>query len=150
MVYDIQCPDTFSRAQAWVKELRQQANQDIVIALAGNKADLAAKREVETEVISSFEALCISCFLIPPRRLADKDSETKLKTRNKVFSALIAVFLRMNSYLVTFSKRVNFMFYKLKQGFMKITVILTRASLDGFTKSIIILKSPYTIIISVK
>lgn len=50
VVYDIQCPDTFSRAQAWVKELRQQANQDIVIALAGNKADLAAKREVETEV----------------------------------------------------------------------------------------------------
>ncbi|CAG5107076.1 Oidioi.mRNA.OKI2018_I69.chr1.g3134.t1.cds [Oikopleura dioica] len=49
VVYDIQCPDTFSRAQAWVKELRQQANQDIVIALAGNKADLAAKREVETE-----------------------------------------------------------------------------------------------------
>ena len=86
MVYDIQCPDTFSRAQAWVKELRQQANQDIVIALAGNKADLAAKREVETEVISSFEALCISCFLISPRRLADYDSETKLKTQNDATS----------------------------------------------------------------
>ena len=56
VVYDIQCPDTFSRAQAWVKELRQQANQDIVIALAGNKADLAAKREVETEVINPLQA----------------------------------------------------------------------------------------------
>jgi hypothetical protein len=33
-----------------VKELRQQANQNIVIALSGNKADLAQQRMVETEV----------------------------------------------------------------------------------------------------
>ena len=50
VVYDITSPDTFKRAQAWVKELRQQANQNIVIALAGNKADLAQQRIVETEV----------------------------------------------------------------------------------------------------
>ena len=68
VVYDIQCPDTFSRAQAWVKELRQQANQDIVIALAGNKADLAAKREIETEVIRLFEALCFPFFFTHPRQ----------------------------------------------------------------------------------
>ena len=50
VVYDITSPDTFKRAQAWVKELRQQANQNIVIALAGNKADLSAQRTVENEV----------------------------------------------------------------------------------------------------
>jgi len=50
VVYDITSPDTFKRAQAWVKELRQQANQNIVIALSGNKADLAQQRMVETEV----------------------------------------------------------------------------------------------------
>ena len=49
-MYDITSPDTFKRAQAWVKELRQQANQNIVIALSGNKADLAQQRMVETEV----------------------------------------------------------------------------------------------------
>merc|ERR1719373_858103 len=53
-VYDITSPDTFKRAQAWVKELRQQANQNIVIALAGNKADLAQQRIVETEEAEAY------------------------------------------------------------------------------------------------
>lgn len=42
--------DTFERAKAWVKELQRQASPSIVIALAGNKADLAEKRLVEYEV----------------------------------------------------------------------------------------------------
>ena len=54
VVYDITSPDTFKRAQAWVKELRQQANQNIVIALAGNKADLAQQRTVDNEVFCHF------------------------------------------------------------------------------------------------
>ena len=47
VVYDITNADTFSRAKVWVKELQRQATPSIVIALAGNKADLAAKRQVE-------------------------------------------------------------------------------------------------------
>jgi len=54
VVYDITSPDTFKRAQAWVKELRQQANQNIVIALAGNKADLAQQRTVDNEEAESY------------------------------------------------------------------------------------------------
>lgn len=54
VVYDITSPDTFKRAQAWVKELRQQANQNIVIALSGNKADLAQQRMVETEEAEAY------------------------------------------------------------------------------------------------
>lgn len=46
--FDIQ--DTFGRAKTWVKELQRQASPNIVIALAGNKADLANKRMVEFEV----------------------------------------------------------------------------------------------------
>lgn len=42
--------DTFERAKAWVKELQRQASPNIVIALAGNKADLAERRLVEYEV----------------------------------------------------------------------------------------------------
>lgn len=42
--------ETFVRAKSWVKELQRQANPNIVIALAGNKADLEAKRMVEFEV----------------------------------------------------------------------------------------------------
>jgi len=44
--------DTFGRAKTWVKELQRQASPNIVIALAGNKADLAAKRMVDYDVSS--------------------------------------------------------------------------------------------------
>lgn len=48
VVYDLTNKDSFIRAKAWVKELHRQANPNIVIALAGNKTDLSAKRAVET------------------------------------------------------------------------------------------------------
>lgn len=38
------------RAKNWVKELQRQASASIVIALAGNKADLASKRAVDFQV----------------------------------------------------------------------------------------------------
>uniref|UniRef100_H2Y707 small monomeric GTPase n=1 Tax=Ciona savignyi TaxID=51511 RepID=H2Y707_CIOSA len=47
VVYDITNQDTFTRAKTWVKELQRQASPNIVIALAGNKADLSNKRMVE-------------------------------------------------------------------------------------------------------
>lgn len=54
VVYDITHPDSFTRAKNWVKELQRQANPDIVIALAGNKADLADKRVIDNEEASSY------------------------------------------------------------------------------------------------
>ncbi|KAM9996753.1 hypothetical protein ACTFIZ_001690 [Dictyostelium cf. discoideum] len=48
VVYDIRSEDSFERAIKWVKELQRQGSPNIVIALAGNKLDLAAKRKVET------------------------------------------------------------------------------------------------------
>merc|ERR1711934_984644 len=47
VVYDITNADSFSRAKSWVKELQRQGSPNIVIALAGNKCDLASKRKVE-------------------------------------------------------------------------------------------------------
>jgi len=40
VVYDITKPASFIKARHWVKELHEQANKDIVIALVGNKLDL--------------------------------------------------------------------------------------------------------------
>jgi Ras-related protein Rab-5C len=48
VVYDISNSESFVRARSWVKELQRQGNPNIVIALAGNKADLEDKRRVET------------------------------------------------------------------------------------------------------
>jgi len=49
VVYDITSPDSFARAKSWVRELQRQGNPNIVIALAGNKSDLASKRKVEPD-----------------------------------------------------------------------------------------------------
>ena len=54
VVYDITKEDTFERAKTWVKELQQQASSNIVIALAGNKSDLAINRWVQYDEASAF------------------------------------------------------------------------------------------------
>ncbi|XP_050685320.1 ras-related protein Rab-5C-like isoform X1 [Leptidea sinapis] len=54
VVYDITNQDTFGRAKNWVKELQRQASPSIVIALAGNKSDLAAKRMVEFDEAQAY------------------------------------------------------------------------------------------------
>ncbi|XP_028821350.1 ras-related protein Rab-5C-like [Denticeps clupeoides] len=54
IVYDITNADSFSRAKSWVKELQKQANPNIVIALSGNKADLAQKRAVEVQEAQAY------------------------------------------------------------------------------------------------
>ena len=54
MVYDVTNQDTFARAKTWVKELQRQASPNIVIALAGNKADLGATRLVMYEEAQAY------------------------------------------------------------------------------------------------
>ncbi|KAK6147927.1 hypothetical protein DH2020_018839 [Rehmannia glutinosa] len=49
VVYDITSPESFSKAQYWVKELQKHGSPDIVMALVGNKADLQEKREVPVQ-----------------------------------------------------------------------------------------------------
>lgn len=48
---------SLDKAKSWVKELQRQANPNIVIALAGNKLDLAsASRAVPTEEAEAYAA----------------------------------------------------------------------------------------------
>ncbi|XP_066935997.1 ras-related protein Rab-5B-like [Clytia hemisphaerica] len=54
VVYDITNPESFTRAKNWVKELHRQASANIVISLAGNKADLGNKRMVEYDEAQAY------------------------------------------------------------------------------------------------
>ncbi|KAI8587890.1 ras family-domain-containing protein [Geranomyces variabilis] len=55
VVYDITKPASLDKAKSWVKELQRQANPNIVIALVGNKLDLAAtSRAVPAEEASAY------------------------------------------------------------------------------------------------
>uniref|UniRef100_A0A4W2FUR4 small monomeric GTPase n=1 Tax=Bos indicus x Bos taurus TaxID=30522 RepID=A0A4W2FUR4_BOBOX len=81
VVYDITNEESFARAKNWVKELQRQASPNIVIALSGNKADLANKRAVDFQEAQSY---------------ADDNSllfmETSAKTSmnvNEIFMAIV-------------------------------------------------------------
>ncbi|XP_077405290.1 uncharacterized protein LOC144037588 [Vanacampus margaritifer] len=51
VVYQLRkCGECFAPARNWVKELQRQASPHIVVALSGNKADLASKRADDFQV----------------------------------------------------------------------------------------------------
>lgn len=49
VVYDITSPESFAKAQYWVKELQKHGSPGIIMALVGNKADLQENREVSAQ-----------------------------------------------------------------------------------------------------
>lgn len=55
VVFDLTSETSFNRAKEWVKQLSLSNNPDIVIALAGNKADVpASQRQVKPEAVKQF------------------------------------------------------------------------------------------------
>lgn len=48
-MFDISSSDSFAKAKAWVKELQRQGNPNMIMSLAGNKADLADSRQVRLQ-----------------------------------------------------------------------------------------------------
>ena len=49
VVYDITKKDSFKGAINWIKEIQKRGDPNVVIALAGNKADMEGKRKVQYE-----------------------------------------------------------------------------------------------------
>lgn len=80
VVYDITNADTFQRARNWIGELHRQARPDIVIALAGNKSDLGARRTVEYEEANAYAEEKGLLFL-----------ETSAKNANNVNEIFLAI-----------------------------------------------------------
>jgi len=54
VVFDITSQTSFARAQTWVKELQRKGDPDIIVALAGNKLDLANQRTVTTDEAQAY------------------------------------------------------------------------------------------------
>lgn len=54
IVYDISNQASFERAKKWVQELQAQGNPNMVMALAGNKADLLDARKVAAEEAQAY------------------------------------------------------------------------------------------------
>lgn len=84
VVYDLTNKDSFTRAQAWVKELQRQASPNIVIALAGNKTDLSNKRAVETAEAENYALENGLLFLETSAKTAMNVSEIFTAIANKL------------------------------------------------------------------
>jgi len=54
IVYDITSKITFKNVTRWLNEVREMADQDILIILVGNKCDLEQQREVATQEATAF------------------------------------------------------------------------------------------------
>ncbi|KAK6340900.1 GTP-binding protein of the rab/ypt [Orbilia brochopaga] len=79
VVYDITQAASLDKAKAWVKELQRQANESIVIALAGNKLDLVtanpSKRAIETADAEAYAKEAGLLFLETSAKTAENVKE---------------------------------------------------------------------------
>jgi len=58
LVYDITDSDSFNKVKTWVKELRKMVGDEIVLTIAGNKADLERQRVVSKQDGMDYAASC--------------------------------------------------------------------------------------------
>jgi small GTP-binding protein len=73
VVYDITKMHTFRGAQSWVKELTRRGDENIVIALCGNKADLEDKRKVSIEEAEAYATENNMIFMETSAKISTKD-----------------------------------------------------------------------------
>ena len=99
VVYDITKPASFIKARHWVKELHEQANRDITIALVGNKLDL-----VEDDSAEDGETLR-KVSVEEGQSLADEEGllffGTSAKTGNNVNEVFVGIGSKIPSVTVT-------------------------------------------------
>lgn len=58
ILFDLANRDSFENVEKWLQDIRDVAREDVVIVLIGNKADLAAKRQVSREEAEEFARKC--------------------------------------------------------------------------------------------
>ncbi|RGB22746.1 small GTPase superfamily, partial [Rhizophagus diaphanus] len=102
VVYDVTNMDSFNRAKSWIKELNNQANPNIIIALLGNKIDLS-RRQVSTEIAKNY-ALEFGLLFYEISARKDhgiREAFTKIGT-NSLFANLILKREKINIFLNLF------------------------------------------------
>ncbi|GFH17418.1 uncharacterized protein HaLaN_14054 [Haematococcus lacustris] len=84
IVYDITSTESLTRAKSWVKELQRQGNPNLIMALAGNKADLEEQRAVSSEEAAAYAAENNLFFLETSAKTAANVSELFMDIARKL------------------------------------------------------------------
>eukprot|EP00924_Labyrinthula_sp_SR-Ha-C_P004557 maker-scaffold_1-snap-gene-4.21-mRNA-1 protein AED:0.12 eAED:0.12 QI:0/1/0.8/1/1/1/5/73/220 len=84
LVYDITRKDTFEHLSRWLEEAKQNANENMVIMLIGNKADLEARRQVTTEEGQKFAQDNNLIFMETSAKTAANVEEAFVNTAKKI------------------------------------------------------------------
>lgn len=87
IVYDITNPASFARAKKWVQELQAQGNQNCIMALAGNKADLLEARKVSAEEAQTYAQENGLFFMETSAKTAIKVNDMFYEIAKKVLQA---------------------------------------------------------------
>jgi Ras-related protein Rab-5C len=99
VVYDITNNDSLRRAKMWVKELRQVNANEMVIGLAGNKADLATgtKRQVDIREVTEYAEENSLIFMETSAKRGDNVTEIFMNVARQVAAKLPTNTLKSNS-----------------------------------------------------
>jgi len=79
LVYDITDRESFNKVRNWVKELRGIVGQNIVLVIAGNKSDMAKKRQVDDEEAKAYAESVGATHLLCSAKTGKMVNETFLE-----------------------------------------------------------------------
>ena len=83
VVYDITNAESFKGAKSWVKELQRRGDPSVIIALAGNKADLAGtRRKVDLKDAEEYAERMAYCISKPAQKMLKMSKPFLLRSRS--------------------------------------------------------------------
>ncbi|XP_071506583.1 ras-related protein Rab-22A-like [Diadema antillarum] len=89
LVYDITDQTSFDDVSYWLKELRRQGPEEILVYIVGNKIDLESSREVDRDMAEQY---------------AQRNGAFHLQSSAKTGSGVIDIFYEICAMLTTFSQ----------------------------------------------